>query len=157
MKRARRIHDSLLTNSKSEVRNSTESYPSALHAQTNSKSAIRNSKFHLLMAITVLGVVAALLVGCASQRALPNAAASSRATKFQKPPEYRMQPGDEMDIKFFFNPEINQTVFVRPDGKISLPVVDDVQAAGLTPSPLRRDELGRRGSGSDFVTGWQRV
>ncbi len=87
-------------------------------------------------AVAVLGVVTALLVGCASNRALPNAAASSRVTKFQKPPEYRMQPGDEMDIKFFFNPEINQTVFVRPDGKISLPVVDDVQAAGLTPSEL---------------------
>jgi len=115
MKWTRRIHDSLLTNSKSEI---------------------RNSKFHLVMAATVLGVVAAVLVGCASTQALPKAAASSRVTKFQKPPEYRMQPGDEMDIKFFFNPELNQAVFVRPDGKISLPVVDDVQAAGLTPSEL---------------------
>jgi len=136
MKRTRRIHDSLLTNSQFEIRNSTESYPSALHAQTNSQFEIRNSKFHLLMTATVLWVVMALLVGCASNRTLPNAAATSRVTKFQKPPEYRMQPGDEMDIKFFFNPELNQTVFVRPDGKISLPVVDDVQAAGLTPSEL---------------------
>ncbi len=91
-----------------------------------------------VMTATVLGVVAALLVGCASNRTIPNneAYAGSRVTKFQKPPEYRMQPGDEMDIKFFFNPEFDQTVFVRPDGKISLPVVDDVQAAGLTPSEL---------------------
>ncbi len=89
-----------------------------------------------VMTATVLWVMMALLVGCASNRALPNAAAGSRVTKFQKPLEYRMQPGDEMDIKFFFNPELNQTVFVRPDGKISLPVVDDVQAAGLTPSEL---------------------
>jgi len=91
-----------------------------------------------VIAATVLWVVMALLVGCASTQAVPNngAYAGSRVTKFQKPPEYRMQPGDEMDIKFFFNPELNQTVFVRPDGKISLPVVDDVQAAGLTPSEL---------------------
>jgi len=41
-----------------------------------------------------------------------------------------------VDIKFFFNPQIDQSVIVRPDGKISLPVVDDVQAAGLTPSEL---------------------
>jgi len=90
------------------------------------------------MAVTVLWVVMALLVGCASTQAVPNngAYAGSRVTKFQKPPEYRMQPGDEMDIKFFFNPELNETVFVRPDGKISLPVVDDVQAAGLKPSEL---------------------
>jgi protein involved in polysaccharide export with SLBB domain len=90
------------------------------------------------MTATVLGVVAALLVGCASNRTIPNnpAQAGFAPTKVQRPPEYRMQPGDEMDIKFFFNPELDQTVLVRPDGKISLPVVDDVQAAGLTPSEL---------------------
>ncbi len=91
-----------------------------------------------VMAATVLGVVTALLVGCASNRALPNneAYAGSRVTKFEKPPDYRIQPGDEMDIKFFFNPEIDQTVIVRPDGQISLPLVDDVRAAGLAPSEL---------------------
>ncbi len=41
-----------------------------------------------------------------------------------------------MDIKLFFNPELNESVFVRPDGKISLQLVDDVQAAGLRPSDL---------------------
>ncbi len=91
-----------------------------------------------VMTATVLGVVTAFLVGCASNRALPNneAYAGSRVTKFQKPPDYRIQPGDEMDIKFFFNPEIDQTVIVRPDGQISLPLVDDVRAAELTPSEL---------------------
>ncbi len=91
-----------------------------------------------VMTATVLGVVAALLVGCASNRALPNNGAygGSRVTMFEKPPDYRIQPGDEMDIKFFFNPELSEAVIVRPDGKISLPLVDDVQAAGLTPSEL---------------------
>ncbi len=91
-----------------------------------------------VMAATVLGVVTALLVGCASNRALPNneAYAGSRVTKFEKPPDYRIQRGDEMDIKFFFNPEIDQTVIVRPDGQISLPLVDEVRAAELTPSEL---------------------
>ncbi len=91
-----------------------------------------------VMTATVLGVVTALLVGCASQQGIPanQLGASSRVTKFQKPPEYRIHPGDEMDIKFFFNPEIDQTVIVRPDGQISLPLVDDVRAAGLAPSEL---------------------
>ncbi len=117
MKWTKRIHGSLLT---------------------NSKFVIRNSKFHLATTITVLGVATAFLVSCASTQAVPNneAYAGSRVTKFQKSPEYRIQPTDEMDIKFFFNPELNETVIVRPDGKISLPVVDDVQAAGLTPSEL---------------------
>ncbi len=117
MKWTRRIHDSLLTNSKFEI---------------------RNSKFHLVMTATVLGVVTALLVGCASNRAVPNNGAygGSRVTMFEKPPEYRIQPGDEMDIKFFFNPELNETVIVRPDGNISLLLIDDVWSAGLTPSEL---------------------
>ncbi len=49
---------------------------------------------------------------------------------------YIIQPEDQLDIKFFFNPELNETVTVRPDGKISLLFVDEVQAAGLKPSEL---------------------
>ncbi len=109
------------------------------YSSTGEKEMKWDRRIHSsVMTATVLGVMMALLVGCASTQAVPNneAYAGSRVTKFQKPPEYRMHPGDEMDIKFFFNPELNQTVFVRPDGRISLPVVDDVQAAGLTPSEL---------------------
>ena len=49
---------------------------------------------------------------------------------------YVIQTGDTLDIKLFYNPELNETVSVRPDGKISLQLVDDVQAAGLSPSQL---------------------
>lgn len=54
----------------------------------------------------------------------------------QEAPEYLIQPDDELDIKFFYNPELNETVTVRPDGKISLQLVDEVQAAGLAPARL---------------------
>jgi len=64
------------------------------------------------------------------------AQAGSRSTRVQELPAYRIQSGDQLDIKLFFNPELNETVFVRPDGKISLQLVDDVQAAGLRPSDL---------------------
>ena len=57
----------------------------------------------------------------------------------QHPAPYKIQPNDELDIKFFYNPELNETVRVRPDGKISLQLVDDVQAAGLQPVEL--DEI----------------
>ncbi|MBW2642851.1 MAG: polysaccharide biosynthesis/export family protein [Deltaproteobacteria bacterium] len=56
-----------------------------------------------------------------------------------QPAPYLIQPGDQLDIKFFYNPEINETVTVRPDGKISLQLVDEVQASGLKPSQL--DEI----------------
>ena len=51
--------------------------------------------------------------------------------------EYRIGPEDVLDISVWNNSAISRTVPVRPDGKISLPLVNDVQAAGLTPNQLR--------------------
>ncbi|HKR78809.1 MAG TPA: polysaccharide biosynthesis/export family protein [Nitrospira sp.] len=51
--------------------------------------------------------------------------------------EYRIGPEDMLDISVWNNSAISRTVPVRPDGKISLPLVNDVQAAGLTPNQLR--------------------
>jgi protein involved in polysaccharide export with SLBB domain len=51
---------------------------------------------------------------------------------------YTIQPGDELDVKFFFNPELNESIIVRPDGKISLQLIDEIQAAGLEPLELDR-------------------
>ena len=77
-----------------------------------------------------------LFSGCASQQ--PNVAPEAAALRAvpQKPLEYLIQAGDQLDIKFFYNPELNETLMVRPDGKISLQLVDEVQAAGLKPSEL---------------------
>ena len=54
----------------------------------------------------------------------------------QKSSAYLIQAGDELDIKFFYNPELNETILVRPDGKISLQLVDEIQAAGMEPAEL---------------------
>jgi len=56
---------------------------------------------------------------------------------------YRIGPGDELEIKFFYTKEMNETIKVRPDGFISLQLVDDVKAAGLTPQELD-DDLTKR-------------
>jgi len=50
--------------------------------------------------------------------------------------EYRIQPGDQLDVKLFYNPELNEQLTVRPDGKITLQLVNDVVAAGMTPAEL---------------------
>jgi len=50
--------------------------------------------------------------------------------------EYRIQVGDQLDIKFFYNPELNEQVTVRPDGRISLQLVREIMTAGLTPAEL---------------------
>lgn len=49
---------------------------------------------------------------------------------------YLLQPADQLSIKFYTNPELNEEVVIRPDGMISLQLIDDVQAAGLTPAAL---------------------
>lgn len=51
-------------------------------------------------------------------------------------PDYSIGPQDVLNISVWKEPEVSRTVPVRPDGKISLPLLDDVQAAGLTPMQL---------------------
>jgi polysaccharide export outer membrane protein len=57
--------------------------------------------------------------------------------------DYKIGPEDVLDISVWKNAELSRTVPVRPDGRVSLPLVNDIQAAGLTPSRLRQ-ELTRR-------------
>jgi len=51
-------------------------------------------------------------------------------------PNYSIAPDDVLTIDVWKEPEISRTVPVRRDGKISLPLLNDVQAAGLTPTQL---------------------
>jgi polysaccharide export outer membrane protein len=57
--------------------------------------------------------------------------------------EYLIGPEDVLDISVWKNPELSRKVPVRPDGKVSLPLVNDIQAAGLTPSQLREQLAAR--------------
>ena len=54
-------------------------------------------------------------------------------------PNYLIGPGDSLHIFVFQNEELSVTVPVRPDGKISTPLVEDMVAVGKTPSQLARD------------------
>jgi polysaccharide export outer membrane protein len=53
--------------------------------------------------------------------------------------EYIIGPGDRLNIFVWRNSDISATVPVRPDGKISTPLVEDMQAVGKTPTQLARD------------------
>jgi polysaccharide export outer membrane protein len=54
-------------------------------------------------------------------------------------PDYRIGPGDTLKVSVFQNDELTATLPVRPDGKISTPLVEDMVAVGKTPSQLARD------------------
>jgi len=84
-------------------------------------------------------VLSPLLVSCASA---PTPAPTPTATAAEaKAPDsnYIIGPGDELEVFVWRNPELTATVPVRPDGKISTPLVEDMLAVGKTPPQLARD------------------
>ena len=85
-------------------------------------------------------VIIALLItmGCSTKNQQPLLTKAPPVFK-ETVEDYYLQPGDNLDIKCFYNPELNENVTIRPDGKISLQLIDEVQVAGLTPAQL--DEM----------------
>lgn len=49
---------------------------------------------------------------------------------------YRLQRGDVLDVKFFYAAELNESVVIRPDGRIALQLIGEVAAVDLTPDDL---------------------
>ncbi len=85
--------------------------------------------------------VALVLASLASaQSAAPAPAADSASTQTsaasQAGPDYVLGPDDVLHVAVWKEADLTATLPVRPDGKISLPLLDDVQAAGLTPKQL---------------------
>lgn len=85
--------------------------------------------------LTVLLTAVSLLAACGGRPPLP-------------PPEerrpldsanYIMGPGDTVSVFVYRAPELSADLPVRPDGRISLPLVPDIQVAGRTPTQLSRD------------------
>lgn len=60
-----------------------------------------------------------------------------------EPPIYIIQPNDVLEIVVWGEPDISRKVIVRPDGRISIPLVQDLRASELTPPELK-EEIERR-------------
>ena len=88
--------------------------------------------------------IAAVLGGCASSSSDKSAQAFVMPAPPQEQSEYIIQPGDSIDVSFYYHPDNNQqNLLVRPDGKVFLPVVGEVQAGGLT-APQLADAIQKR-------------
>lgn len=95
----------------------------------------------------VIGLLAAAIPAQAQQddnkkqRSDANAGAAQAAPKKSATddPNYVIGPQDVLDISVWKEPELTRAVPVRPDGKISMPLLNDVQAAGRTPLQLTAD------------------
>lgn len=89
--------------------------------------------FRSLLYVLVLSCAA----GCSSGGAAVEDAKPQTVPADQQ--EYRIGPGDQLNVFVFNQPDLSMAVPVRPDGLISTPLVEDIQAAGKTPSELARD------------------
>ena len=90
-----------------------------------------SSRVRLVVGIVFL--LAPVLGGCALFESLPNASAEPVPAV-----EYIIGPGDEFEIFVWQNSDLSVTVPVRPDGRFSMPLIDDLPAAGSTPTQLAR-------------------
>ena len=92
--------------------------------------------------VLVSGILHAALMPspAASAQAAPAAARPPAGTPASAatPPDYVIGPNDVLTLVFWRDKDMSGDVSVRPDGKISVPLVNDVQAAGLTPDQLRQ-------------------
>jgi len=73
-----------------------------------------------------------LLAGCASRPVADTASAPAAAVNS----EYRIGPGDNLNVIVWRNPEVSLAVPVRPDGKFSTPLANDIEASGKTPKEV---------------------
>lgn len=89
--------------------------------------------FKLVTIIIVLAVTA-----CAPTTNATDSASGLQREMAPTDPVVVLGPGDVIDVKFRFTPELDYQQAIRPDGKITLQMVDEVKAAGLTPEGLDR-------------------
>jgi polysaccharide export outer membrane protein len=87
----------------------------------------------LARAALIGSVLSALLVGCGGNPRVP------ADMRFDEPDyNYVIGPGDRMEIFVWGNPELSTNSIVRPDGKFTTRLVEDLPASGMTPTELAR-------------------
>jgi polysaccharide export outer membrane protein len=87
---------------------------------------------------TAFLLLALLSTGCATKPASPPAPTDVALAQYR----YLIGPGDILSVIVWRNPDLSMSVPVRPDGKISLPLVEDLPAAGKDPTTVAREVEG---------------
>lgn len=88
----------------------------------------------------MLSAFSALLLGCAAHYpSLPSTGVSQPFSANVNDYNYVLGPGDGLNIFVWRNPDVSTSVTIRPDGKITTPLVEDLVATGKSPAQLARD------------------
>lgn len=96
------------------------------------KSLFSHKNRQLLIAMNII-MLSVLISACGKKQIALNINTRQVESTI---PDYYLRSGDNIAVKFFNHPELSETVPIRPDGNISLQLVDDVKAEGLTPEEL---------------------
>ncbi len=89
---------------------------------------MRGRLFQLAVCFLAIGVCCMSLQGCA--QSIP------QDREYESPSEFLLGPEDVLEIAVWKNQDLTKTVVIRPDGLISMPIIGDVQAAGLSANEL---------------------
>jgi lipopolysaccharide/colanic/teichoic acid biosynthesis glycosyltransferase/protein involved in polysaccharide export with SLBB domain len=107
-------------------------------APVRSLDVVRRTSLVLILALAVPALSDAQSAAAPGSAASASAAGTrARTTNSETVAEYLIGADDELEIAVWNNEAVTRTVLVRPDGRISLPLINDVQAAGLTPMQLQ--------------------
>ncbi len=96
---------------------------------------MQNYRYKAMVRMLCLVVSVWGLSGCATNVSSSTDATLNEVAEYN----YIVGPGDNVNIFVWRNQEVSMSVPVRPDGKITTPLVEDLQASGKTPSELARD------------------
>jgi polysaccharide export outer membrane protein len=84
-----------------------------------------------------------ILIGLAAACSGPRPAMTTAAMAQEPVLPYRVGPGDVIDVKLFYTPELDESQIVRPDGKMTLQLIGDIEAQGKTSDELQRELVQR--------------
>lgn len=95
----------------------------------------RNAIVRSVASALAVATAAAALSGCVARGSYPPAPKAAASPDYN----YLIGPGDTVNVVVWRNPDLSTSVPVRPDGRITVPLVEDLQAMGKNPTQLARD------------------
>jgi polysaccharide export outer membrane protein len=100
---------------------------------------LRKPRDTFVLGYLIISIAIICAAGCSSLPKLPEASTHQSLTTDINSYNYLVGPGDRLTIFVWRNPEISGEFIVRPDGKITTSLVEDIQASGKTPTELARE------------------
>jgi polysaccharide export outer membrane protein len=97
----------------------------------------QTTSFRRFVFLAAAAVALAAPAGASAQALAGNGSAGARTGAAETVPDYKLVPGDKLRIEVYKDAQLSQSIQIRPDGKITLPLIGDITAVNQTPTELR--------------------